>query len=92
MRAKGRRLWREIQDARVYTGDLGTLTVMQKCHAVRKVDLREPNSPARDPLLTLYEPTLWNVATLAMVIRGFERIDGHQGKYTVLQEWYCEPS
>lgn len=31
-----------------------------------------------------------NVATLAMAIRGIERIDGPKGECKVLQEWYCE--
>lgn len=92
MREKGRRLpWRDIQNARTYFGELGTRTVMQKGQAVRMADLREPNAPVKGPLLTLYEPTLWNVAALAFVIRGFERIDGPQGKCTVLQEWYRTP-
>lgn len=46
IREKGHRLpWREIENATVRIGGLGTHTVTQKGQAVHKAELREPNNP-----------------------------------------------
>ena len=38
----------------------------------------------------LYEPVFVGFSLLAFRIRGFERAEGSQGPFAVLQEWHCE--
>jgi hypothetical protein len=38
----------------------------------------------------LYEPTLLGFSTLALRLRGYERLDEPGGARAVLQEWHCE--
>jgi hypothetical protein len=45
---------------------------------------------AEAPIADLYEPVLVGFSLLALRIRGFERAEGPQGPFAVLQEWHCE--
>jgi hypothetical protein len=38
----------------------------------------------------LFEPVLLRIAAVGFLLRGFERHDGPDGKYSVVQEWHCE--
>jgi hypothetical protein len=38
----------------------------------------------------LYQPVLLGFAPLAFRLRGFERVEGHDGGDGVVQEWHVE--
>jgi hypothetical protein len=42
------------------------------------------------PLPDLYEPVLLGFAPLAFRLRGFERVEGPEGPFAVVQEWRCD--
>jgi hypothetical protein len=42
------------------------------------------------PIPKLYEPVLIGFAPQAFRLRGFERINGPDGSYGVIQEWHIE--
>ena len=42
------------------------------------------------PIPELYEPVLLGFVPLAFRRRGFERVDGPDGRFSVIQEWHYE--
>lgn len=48
----------------------------------------DPMSTDRPP--RLYQPVLLGFAPLAFRLRGFERVEGRDGGYGVVQEWHIE--
>ena len=92
LRRRGRRLpWREVKNGISYDGELVTHTITHNGEHFRVATLRPIASPISETLLPdLWEPVLLGFAPLAFRLRGFERIDGADGAYTVVQEWHCE--
>ena len=91
MRAHGRRLpWREAVNRPSFAGDLRTYELQTAKGSIRAATLANPD-PAMRPLLPdLYEPVLTQVSPQALELRGFERHEGPDGPYSVIQEWLCE--
>ena len=91
LRRRGRRLpWREVKNGRSY---IGTLVSHVEHHngepySVLQLEPSDPMSTDRPP--SLYEPVLLGFAPLAFRLRGFERIEGPDGGYSVVQEWHVE--
>jgi hypothetical protein len=48
----------------------------------------DPVAPALLP--PLHCPVMLGVFTLAIRLRGFERVERGSGTYGVVQEWHCE--
>ena len=92
LRRQGRRLpWREVQNGPSYSGDLTTHIREVKGELLVVATLRNPVSPATEPLLPeLHEPVLVWVTPLALRLRGFERCQDEDGVFSVVQEWHCE--
>src|ERR1044071_542533 len=91
LRYRGRRLtWREVINGPSYLGDLVTHEVSagEERFLVASLLPEDPASEVR--LAPLYEPVLSGVATLALRLRGFERIERARQAFAVVQEWHCE--
>jgi hypothetical protein len=91
LRYRGRRLaWREVINGPAYIGDLRTHEVTA-CDERFTVATLFPDEPAsEDRLPPLYQPILSGFATLAMRLRGFERVERGREVIAVCQEWHCE--
>ena len=91
MRLHGRRLpWRDVINRPGFTGDLRTYELQTASGVVRGATLANPHPAARALLPDLYEPVLTKISPQAIELRGFERHEGADGAYTVMQEWHCE--
>src|SRR5262245_766098 len=91
MRIRGRRLpWREAINRPSFTGDLRTYERQTAKGSIRAATLANPDPAARALLPDLYEPVLTRISPQAMELRGFERNEGEDGAYSVIQEWHCE--
>jgi hypothetical protein len=91
LRIRGRRLpWREVQNGPVFEGDLRTYEMQHGGHWVKAATLALRDPAACSLLPDLYEPVLVGIAPLALQLRGIERHDGPDGRYSVVQEWHCE--
>ena len=91
LRYRGRRLaWREVINGPSYVGDLVTHEVAagDERFVVASLLPEDPASEVR--LAPLYQPVLSGVATLAIRIRGFERVERGRETIAVVQEWHCE--
>ena len=91
LRERGRRLpWREVVNGPVYRGELLTYELQAGSQRVRVAALNGLEPAVAKTLPELFEPVLVGVAPLALVLRGYERIESDRGAYTVVQEWHCE--
>lgn len=91
MRQGGRRLsWRDISNSTPYIGDIVTVTGSSQDGGYKFARLLPPGGIGSVPIPHLYEPVLASIAPIALVLRGFERIEDRSGSYSVIQEWYCE--
>ena len=91
LRVRGRRLgWREVLNGPVYEGDLLTYELQVGAHRVKAASLAGVDPALAKRLPELYEPVLVGIAPLALVLRGFERVQSDGAPYTVVQEWHCE--
>src|SRR5207248_1731073 len=93
LRDRGRRLPpRDWKNAKTYIGTLHTRAFTPKDAESYNVLEMEPSagplSSDRPP--PLFEPVLLGFAPLAFRLRGFEKIEGPDGGYSVVQEWHCE--
>jgi hypothetical protein len=91
MRRKGRRLsWSDIANGPSYTGDFRSRITRVGGFPYNVLTLFNVGRTS-DPYLLpdLYEPVLTGFAINAFEIRGFERIQGPDGPYAVVQEWRC---
>ena len=91
LRQRGRRRpWRDVKNGRAYTGTLVSHVEQHKGrqYSVLQLEQRDPMSADRPP--PLYEPVLLGFAPLAFRLRGFERVEGQDGGYGVVQEWHVE--
>jgi hypothetical protein len=91
MREKGRALeWRDVKNGQSYIGDLRfhDIRLGEKTYRVAtlfsgiKVD-------AKNVLPDLFDPIIVECSTLAMRLRGHERVSGREGIHAVVQEWHC---
>jgi hypothetical protein len=91
LRRNGRRLSRlDAINGPAYVGELQTVEGVSKEGRYKVAQLIEPGSLTRHLLPHLFEPVLVGIAPLAMVLRGFERMQEPEGYYSVVQEWHCE--
>lgn len=91
MRREGHRLpWREVRNSQSHVGDLISHTVEAGGERYRVLTLRPTDPMAPKLVAELYEPVLTGFAPLAFRLRGFERVDGKGGRFSVVQEWHCE--
>ncbi len=91
LRINGRRLpWREIVNRPAFEGDLRTYEMQLRGHRVKAATLAAFDPAVQAALPDLYEPILVGIAPLAFQLRGFERLEGPDGPYSVAQEWHCE--
>jgi hypothetical protein len=91
LRHRGRRLsWRDVKNGKTYVGTLTTRVLEHNGERYSALEVlpADPMSPDRPP--PLYEAVLLGFAPLAFGLRGFERIDGPDGGYGVVQEWHVE--
>ena len=79
-----------MRNARWHTGDLVSRYVNVKGARQSVLALRPADPMAEAPIADLYQPVLVGFSLLAFRIRGFERAEGPQGPFAVLQEWHCE--
>jgi hypothetical protein len=93
MRRKGRRLsWSDIENGPSYTGDFRSHTIQVQGFLYTVLTLFNTGRTCDPHLLPdLYEPVLAGFAINAFEIRGYERIEGPDGNYSVVQEWRCVP-
>ena len=91
LRRQGRRLpWREVKNSAFHVGDVLTHTVDVGGERYRVLTLRPSDPIGLKPVPELYEPVLTVFAPLAFRLRGFERVEGKDGHFSVVQEWHCE--
>ncbi len=92
LRRAGRRLdWRDVVNEAPHVGELISHVVTSRGHPYNALSLRPVASPALARAVPdLYEPTLLGFSTLALRLRGYERLDEPDGARAVLQEWHCE--
>jgi hypothetical protein len=91
LRRRGRRLpWRDVKNGHTYIGTLVSHTEPHNggSYSVLQLMPTDPMSTDRPP--KLYEPVLLAFAPLAFRLRGFERVEGQDGGYGVVQEWHVE--
>lgn len=92
LRRTGRRLsWREVRNGPSYIGDLLSHAVDhggQRYNVIMLQNLEGPMAGAAIP--ELYEPVLLGFSPLAFRLRGFERVDSNDDRFSVVQEWHCE--
>jgi hypothetical protein len=91
MRHHGRRLKHgEWVNQPAVEGVLSMAELSTRRGHVKFVSLTDTSTGLRAPLLAdLYEPTLVMLGNWVLVLRGFERCDGREGKFSVVQEWHC---
>jgi len=89
-RGKKRR-WRDVENGSSYVGELLTHYVSSEEHRYQVASLVTPGGGLQKSLVPdLYEPTLVRCSSLAIALRGFERIDDDGGRYAVVQEWWLK--
>ena len=82
--------WREVRNSPPHIGDLISHTVQMAGEQYRVLTLTPSDPMAPRLVAELYEPVLTGFAPLAFRLRGFERVDGKDGRFSVVQEWHCE--
>ena len=91
LRRRGRRRpWRDVKNGRTYTGALVSHTEPHNGAQYNVLQLQPSDPMSADRPPKLYEPVLLGFAPLAFRLRGFERVDGRDGGYGVVQEWHVE--
>lgn len=91
LRRRGRRLpWRGVKNGPTYIGRLVTHLEQHngEQYSMLQLESIDPMSADRPP--ALYEAVLLGFAPLAFRLRGFERVEGPDGGYSVVQEWHVE--
>ena len=90
MRRRGRRLeHRDWINQPVMEGALSMAEMSTKHGYVRYACLLTGGGLPERLLPDLYEPVLVNLGNWILVLRGFERCDGREGRISVVQEWHC---
>ena len=89
LRERGRRLrWQDVLNGPSYVGDLRTYLSSGDHRSTAATLVSSDSNRAMIP--DLYAPALLGFSTLAFRLRGFERTEGPDGSYAVVQEWHCE--
>jgi hypothetical protein len=89
LRRRGRRLSRrDVFNGRTYVGTLVSHTEPHNGAQYNVLQLQPSDPMSADRPPKLYEPVLLGFAPLAFRLRGFERVDGRDGGYGVVQEWH----
>lgn len=91
LRRRGRRL--DMRDARngpAYVGRLVT-HIEEAGGQEYRVTRLQPDDPITQKVMPeLWEAVLLGFAPMAFRLRGFERVQGPDGSYSVVQEWHVE--
>jgi hypothetical protein len=82
--------WREVINGPTYIGDLRTHEVTAGDERFTVATLFPEDPASQDRLPALYQPILSGFATLAMRLRGFERVERGREVIAVCQEWHCD--
>ena len=91
LRHRGRRLpWRDVKNGHAYVGTLSSRIVQHGGEPYNSLELVPADPMSTDCPPPLYEPVLLGFAPIAFRLRGFERVEGPDGGYSVVQEWHCE--
>jgi hypothetical protein len=91
LRHRGRRLpWRDVKNGRTYAGTLVTHVLEHKGERYNVLKLQPGNPMSIDCPPPLYEPVLLGFAPIAFRLRGFERVEGAEAGFSVVQEWHVE--
>jgi len=92
LRRRGRRLpWRDVLNGPAYVGELLSHVVDRGGERYNVICLQAIDSPiAQHAIPDLYEPVLLGFSPLAFRLRGFERWEGQEGAFSVVQEWHVE--
>jgi hypothetical protein len=91
LRRRGRRVrWRDVRNGPSSVGELVMYSIDAGGQRYKVITLRPEDPVAAAPMPELYEPVLLGFAPLAFRLRGFERLQGPEGAYSVVQEWHCE--
>jgi hypothetical protein len=85
-----RRAWRAVKNGKTYVGALATHLQLHSGEQDRVLRLLPTDPVSQDLPPELYEPVLLGFAPLAFRVRGFERVQGSNGRHAVVQEWHCE--
>ncbi len=92
LRIRGtRRSWQNVLSGPSYIGDLRTQHVTHGNDRFHVASLVISGGAGPQPLLHLYEPQLQSVASGALKLRGYERLQHPSGTHDAVQEWHCEP-
>ena len=76
-----------------YLGDVRSHLVERDGQRYNVLTLFQSDTPAEGRAIPdLFEPALVGFSTLALQVRGYERIDSAHGPIGVVQEWHCEPA
>ena len=91
LRRLGRRMaWRDVVNGPRHVGEVITHSVDIGSERYVVATLRPLDPAATAPIPDLYEPVLIGFFTLALRLRGFERVESAAGRFAVVQEWHCE--
>ena len=92
LRRKGRRLrWRDVINGPSHVGNLQSHTIDHRGARYNVITLLSIEAPVSGAIIPdLYEPVLLGFSPLAFRLRGFERWDGPEGAFSVVQEWHVE--
>jgi hypothetical protein len=91
LRRRGRRrLWRDVKNGHTYTGTLVTHLETHDGEQFSVLQLQPSDPMSTDHPPNLYAAVLLGFAPMAFRLRGFERVEGRDGGYGVVQEWHVE--
>jgi hypothetical protein len=83
-------VWRDVKNGHAYTGTLVTHVERHNGEQYSVLQLMPTDPMSAEHAPRLYEPVLLGFARLAFRLRGFERVEGRDGGYGVVQEWHVE--
>ena len=90
MRRRGRRVKHsDWINQRAVAGALSMAELSTQHGHVRYACLLSAGGLPERLLPDLFEPALVNLGSWILVLRGYERCDGQDGRFSVVQEWHC---
>lgn len=91
MRYHGRHLsWRDIDNGRVFRGELRTVCTSGSDRPVA-AQILGTDGLAKRLVPDLHEPAFLGVGAEVFHLRGIERVELEDGVHAVVQEWRCTP-
>lgn len=91
MRKAGRRIpWKILINEPGQIGTIGTHWCTYGGQVPYSVAVLRASDRPIEEGIELLEPQLVMMGEQALILRGYERLQGNDGAFTVLQEWRCE--